>query len=439
MNGLQALFDEQQSAIGVPSAPAQRDSVLVAPAFPSRIRHFARALEEKQRLRAFVAGYVYRADRPFEQLCLLSDRILRTRFSNLLQKRSILGVSPLRCRRAPTAEMLHFLGSRLPLLRRLEQFRRHWWTHEAIERFAAERVLDDSTRLVVGREDASAHSFHRARQLGARTIYELPTAHYQTVRSILEREEAQFPGICLQPGVADDVGSAQAERKDAELAMADRVLVGSKFVSDSLLRAGFPAERIVVLPSACEESWLVHSQCFEARERTSAIVLHIGYLSLRKGTHRLLRAWKRLAAYRTHKLRLIGQMCLTPRFLMDYQGCYEHIPRLPREELRAHYASAAAFVLPAAAEGIAAVILEALSYGCPIVASRNSGAEGLLEHGKQGLLHDFGNDDELCSHLDWILTHPRERSEMAKHARERAAAWTWTDYRRRVSEIADAL
>src|SRR3979411_2992273 len=108
MNAPQVVFDEQ-STTGILSPSEQRDSVLVAPAFPSRIRHFARALEEKQRLRAFVAGYVYRADRPFEQLCLMSDRILRTLVSNLLQKRSILGVSPQRCRRAPAAEMLDFL------------------------------------------------------------------------------------------------------------------------------------------------------------------------------------------------------------------------------------------------------------------------------------------------------------------------------------------
>ena len=73
------------------------------------------------------------------------------------------------------------------------------------------------------------------------------------------------------------------------------------------------------------------------------------------------------------------------------------------------------------------------------MASRNSGAEGFLEHGTDGLLHEFGNEDELAGHLDWMLSHPRERAEMARQAVAKAASWTWPDYRRRFLEILNGL
>jgi glycosyltransferase involved in cell wall biosynthesis len=255
----------------------------------------------------------------------------------------------------------------------------------------------------------------------------------------MEREEGEFPSICLRPGVAEDFTPRQIEHKEAELAAADHVIAGSVFVQKSLIAGGYPASAITVLPSACEASWMPAEPEVGSNGTPENLVLHVGNLSLRKGTHRLLRAWKKLGAYRSHRLRLIGDMCLAPRFLKDFQGCFEHVPRLPRHELRWHYAAATLFALPAAAEGFAAVILEALSCGVPIVASRNSGAEGFLEHGRQALLHDFGNEDELCAHLDWMLTHPQERAEMARAARAKAAEWTWPDFRRRFLEILDSL
>jgi glycosyltransferase involved in cell wall biosynthesis len=278
-------------------------------------------------------------------------------------------------------------------------------------------------------------SFRRAKRLGASTIYELPIAHYRTVRNIMQREEAEFPGICRGQNLAHDFAPGHVAHKEAELEAADHVIVPSGFVEQSLIHAGFPADAITVLPSACEASWLADGGLNGKAAKDTNIVLHVGRLSLRKGTHRLLRAWKRLGAYRSHRLRLVGEMCLSASFLKDFQGCYEHLPHLPREKLREHYAAASLFVLPAAAEGFAAVILEALSYGVPVVASRNSGAEGFLEHRRHALLHEFGNEDELAAHLDWMLAHPKERAEMALQARDKARSWTWDDYRGRFLDL----
>jgi glycosyltransferase involved in cell wall biosynthesis len=421
----------------VTATDIRRDSVVIGPVFPLRVRHFAQALDESNRLRAFVAGYVYQPDKFLERTCLIADRALRTRMAASLQTRA-LSIDPARCRRAPVPEALYFVGRRLPLVSRLEAFRHAWSHHAWIDRFAAKHVLDSETRLVLGREDAAMHSFRRARELGAQTVYDLPTAHHQTVRRILEREEAEFPGVCRRPGVREVFTPAQLEHKEMELNHADHIIVGSTFVERSLIEAGYSPDAVTVIPSACEAAWLSDAPR-RCSSKHGCLVLHVGYLSLRKGTHRLLRAWKRLGAYHSHDLRLIGEMCLSPLFLKDFQGCFEHVARLPREQLRPQYCSADFFVLPAAAEGFAAVILEALSCGVPIVASRNSGAEGFIEDGKEGLVHDFDNDDELCARLDWMLSHPRERAEMSDYARAKAAAWTWRDYRKRFLEVINSL
>ena len=412
------------------------DTVLVVPVFPERVRNFAQALAEGGRLRAVVAGYVYESSRMLERLCRFGDRVLGTRTTGFLRRRELPGVGRKHCRSVLVTETIAHVR-RLRLAGRLGlQDPYSKWHHARIDRFAARRVIDGQTSWVFGRDGAALHSFLRAREVGARALYDLPTPHHGTVQSIMEREEAEFPDVCQLPSSAADFSPTRNAYKQAELQAADRFIVGSAFVRSSLIEAGVAAETITVLPSACHASWLSRTQVNNQRDN---LVLNVGRLSLRKGTHRLLRAWKKLGAYRSCSLRLVGDMHLTAQFLKDFQGCYEHIPRLPKGRLMEQYSSAGLFVLPAAAEGFAAVILEALSCGLPIVASRNSGAEGFLEHGTHGLLHEFGNDDELCAHLDWMLSHPRDRAEMSRAAPDKARSWTWPDYRRRFLEILSDL
>lgn len=414
------------------------DTVVVAPVLPARVRHFAFALAEAGRLRSVVAGYVYRPDGAFERCCAAGDRWLGTRISKGLERRSLTGVGAACCHRAISAEVTRAARGRWrwPVL---SSIRTSDIYHQAIDRHASRVAIDRRARLVVAREDGALASFRRAHDLGLRTVYDLPTAHFRCVWTILAREEQAFPGICGFPQSEQIFTAPRIAHKEAELAAADHVVVGSRFVAQSLTDAGFPASAVTVLPSACEPDWLPCAAHHDASGNSGNLVLHVGRLSLRKGTHRLLRAWKRLAAHRTHRLRLIGDMYLSDQFLDGFRGCYEHIGRVPRSELRRHYAQAAMFVLPAAAEGFAAVILEALSCGVPVVASRSSGADGFLEHGQEALLHDFGDDEQLCEQLEWMLSHPVERLEMARRARAKAAAWTWGDYRRQFLETLDSF
>jgi glycosyltransferase involved in cell wall biosynthesis len=132
-------------------------------------------------------------------------------------------------------------------------------------------------------------------------------------------------------------------------------------------------------------------------------------------------------------------MHLTAKFLKDYQGCYDYLGTMQRDNLRRHYQTAQAFVLPALAEGFAVVILEALSCGLPVLVSRNSGAEGFITPGREGLLHEAQDDDSLCRDLDWMLSHPNEHAEMSHCALQRAQSWTWLDYRREFLRLVTTL
>jgi phosphatidyl-myo-inositol alpha-mannosyltransferase len=83
--------------------------------------------------------------------------------------------------------------------------------------------------------------------------------------------------------------------------------------------------------------------------------------------------------------------------------------RVSDDELARLYSSAWVFCLPSRYEGFGIPYVEAMAGGCPVVATRNPGAEEILEGGHLGRL---SSDDALGSTLLQLLESPAERERL---------------------------
>jgi len=289
----------------------------------------------------------------------------------------------------------------------------------AVDRVAA-KFVTNRTRAVVAREDSCLASFERARHLRIPRIYVMPTAHHSTVHRLIRRETTEFPELFSNGEISADFAPTRAARKDTELEMATHIVCPSGFVRDSLRSAGFAPERLVTLAFGTECGL---TSC--ATMRRDPLFLYVGKISARKGVHRLIRVWKQLGAYRTHRLRLIGELALPKTYIKAYRNVFEHVPRLPRESLSEEYSKAQAFVFNALADGFGHVVGEAMACGTPVLASRNSGAPDLIRDESEGRLVEYGDEQALGSVLDWALTHPAALADMGRAARNRALERNW--------------
>jgi alpha-maltose-1-phosphate synthase len=276
---------------------------------------------------------------------------------------------------------------------------------------------------VLGREDGCEFSFRKARNIGVKTVYLLPTAYWRRVRELMTLEEERFPGICSAAADERNQSTRRLDRKESELKLADHILCPSTFVRESLRSAPATAATVNVIPFGADES----SPPF-AGTGGKPIFLYAGNITMRKGIHRLLIAWKKLKAYRTHELKLIGDMFLTHTFLADFQGMFTHIPRMSREQLRLHYVESSAFLFNAVADGFGYVIPEAMSCGVPVIASKNSGAPDIIDDRSDGILIEYGINEQLEHALEWALNRPAELAAMGQSAREKAQQLTWRTY-----------
>jgi len=76
------------------------------------------------------------------------------------------------------------------------------------------------------------------------------------------------------------------------------------------------------------------------------------------------------------------------------------------EAKEAWWARATCFCLPSYGEGLPMAVLEAMSKGIPVIATRVGAVPEAVEDGREGLLHEPGDVKTLTAHLQALLDHP---------------------------------
>jgi glycosyltransferase involved in cell wall biosynthesis len=87
------------------------------------------------------------------------------------------------------------------------------------------------------------------------------------------------------------------------------------------------------------------------------------------------------------------------------------------DEVASLYARADIFCLPSFAEGLPVVLMEAMSFGLPVVATRITGVPELITDGESGLLVTPGRVDELAAALRILVLDVGERRRLGAQAK----------------------
>jgi glycosyltransferase involved in cell wall biosynthesis len=174
-------------------------------------------------------------------------------------------------------------------------------------------------------------------------------------------------------------------------------------------------------------------------------LLFVGRLVPEKAPDQLLEAFRRLPG--DHRLVLVGDSSFTDRFTVGLRELAAADPRvvLPGyrygAELEELYSNAAAFVLPSLLEGLPLTLLEAASYGLPVVASAiPPHLEVLGAPGPGRRLHRPGDGDGLLDALRRVLADPRAERVGAARLRDQVMrTYCWDDAAERTEAVYRAV
>jgi len=162
-------------------------------------------------------------------------------------------------------------------------------------------------------------------------------------------------------------------------------------------------------------------------------LLFVGRLVERKGVEVLVEAVARLAERLPAELTVIGEGPRAEglRRLVRRRGLEDRVTlagRVDDRALAAAYRKADAFVLPAVVdakgdtEGLGVVLLEALRFGVPVIASGVGGIPDIVRDGDTGWLVPAGNVGALVEAIEQVARDPAEAARRVRRGRARVEA-----------------
>ena len=151
-------------------------------------------------------------------------------------------------------------------------------------------------------------------------------------------------------------------------------------------------------------------------------VLYVGRIERAKGVYDLLHAWGKVLAHCAKaRLTMVGEDRTHGLFSQQARslGFSESISLkgpLPGPQVAGVMRASRVFCLPSHNEGTPVSVMEALSCGLPIVATRVGGIPDVVAHGTAGLLVEKGDLQGLADALVSLLCDPSRCIRMGKEA-----------------------
>jgi glycosyltransferase involved in cell wall biosynthesis len=226
---------------------------------------------------------------------------------------------------------------------------------------------------------------------------------------------------------------------EAELELADLVLVPSEFVARQLREAGVAPEKISVHPYGVDPRRFAPAAGPDRPASPSPVrVLFVGQLSHRKGLGCLLDAARSLQD-EDIAVTLMGPM-VSPDVLVDVPANVTVRPAVGHAEVAEALAGSDIFVMPSLEDAYCLAVLEAMAVGVPVVGTDHVGTSELIQTAGGGEVVAAADPGKLAQALSALAHDPARRRAAGAAARDAMSAGpTWDDYAEGVAARVDRL
>ncbi len=217
------------------------------------------------------------------------------------------------------------------------------------------------------------------------------------------------------------------KRCDAIICMSDEILseltdIGVSLETICHIKNAVNASRFKPLCEEKKKEWRLE-RGFEVE---APVIVFTGRLVTRKGLNVLIDAWKSIIKKNPQaQLLIIGSGDLQPNSIEDKIRARvksEGIKNIHFEgstsSPETYLGAADIFAFPSRQEGFPNALLEAMACGLAAVVTEIGGVVDLVENGKNGLFIPTGDCRLLSDRIQYLISHPRERMQISRNARE---------------------
>jgi glycosyltransferase involved in cell wall biosynthesis len=289
-------------------------------------------------------------------------------------------------------------------------------------------------------EYTARYTFERACELGIAKVLAMPSTSSRQFEKLKLREMERYSDLkSKHDAYFAKRFDMRQKRRDAEIALADVIVANSEVTRQSHIADGAAPEKIVAIPLAAPPpiSSVIKSRSDIYRPLS---IIWAGNVSIGKGAHYFVDAWRSINAGDHAKVELYGKLGLPERVLRPAPLNFQVMGSVSQVDLFAAFETADVLVFPTLADGFGMVVTEAFSRGLPVITTDRAGASSLIEHGKNGIIVPAADSKALADAMRWCLDNRKALYEMRFRALETAQRWQWADYRRAlVAKISEGL
>lgn len=294
-------------------------------------------------------------------------------------------------------------------------------TGDWFDRKVAQDLASSKPDIVIAYENTNRKTMRIAQKMGTVTVLDLAQIHHEDItiygRWFMTSEQWQ-----------DEVENVNPRKTEA-LQYTDYVLALSGFAAESMLRHGWPADRLYTV------SLGIDPQQFTPKRRYPSDgplrLLFVGTITRRKGLGILFEVLRSMEPGKM-ELTLIGPLADAADLLQENQGNFRYLPFLHHEELVRHYQQADVFVFPSLLDSWAQTVLESMACGTPAIVTENTGAKDAVGQGGGWIIPV----NDMAALRSCLLECAADRGNVEGKGRKAAAIaqnYTRTQYREQLT------
>ncbi|WP_017324172.1 glycosyltransferase family 4 protein [Synechococcus sp. PCC 7336] len=217
---------------------------------------------------------------------------------------------------------------------------------------------------------------------------------------------------------------ALAER--LKLIWASQMITNSQYSQREIESLGFPAQNITILPPGLEQKVVNSDNPSQPLQLENPAILCVAHCIPRKGILELVEAFATIDR-QNYVLHIAGKTDKDARYYRKLRSRVESAGlanavifhgRTDDNTLHQLYQQSDLFVLPSYKEGFGIVLLEAMHYGLPIVATNVTALPELVRDGETGLLVPPQNSQALAEALQKLIDRPDLRARLGRAGRQ---------------------
>lgn len=224
---------------------------------------------------------------------------------------------------------------------------------------------------------------------------------------------------------------------------ASAILTPSNFSRTRILEVLAPTAPVYTTPLAVDPDWPQLADAPPAHQQHSPYFLFVGNIKPNKNLTTLLSALQLLTDHPEVQLLIVGKQegfhtaDNLGRTLADSLGSrVSFVGAVNDSELISLYRGAAAFVMPSLYEGFGLPVLEAMRYGCPVIASATTSLPEVA--GNAALLFDPRDPAALAEQLREVLL-PETARRLRVEGRARESQFSYKEACKTTAEVLNRL